>query len=141
MDVKVTGIEDVNQILGDMALREAKNILRSTVQDIAGQGADVARTYTPDNPSTGIGDLKSSIRAKRERGTANRIESTIIVGNIRRNYFWRFLEYGQGPDRVQHAMFGKTLMWFRTNIDRVYLDAFGRKLVARLVRLRKKAGG
>lgn len=141
IDVRVTGIEDVNAILASIAPREAKNLMRATVQDMAKQTAEIAIGFTPDDPSTMAGDLKSSIKAKRERGSSVRVESVVLVTNLKRNYFWRFLEYGQGPDRVHHAMFGRTLAVLRQTVLQMYLDAFTRKWIARLVRLRKAGAG
>lgn len=135
--VTVTGIEQVNAILGAITPNEAKNLLRATTYDIAKQAAVIAKTYTPDDPSSGIGDLKSSIRANREKGSRSRVEASVKVTNIRRNFFWRFLEYGDGPDNVEHAMFGKTLETMRPQITAIYLRAFGDKLGKRLARLRK----
>ena len=134
----VTGIADINRILRELAPREAKNIMTATVYDITKTVAADAADRTPDDPSTGGADLKSSIKAKRERGTRGTIEATVRVTNINRNYFWRFLEYGQGPDKVEHAMFLKSLEGLRPDIDRIYAEAFVKKLVARLARARKK---
>lgn len=136
---KVTGVADINRILGQIAPREAKNLMRATVFDITKQAASKMTDYTPDDPATGGGDLKSSIKPKRERGTRDRIEASVVVTNIRRNYFWRFLEYGDGPDHVEHAMGLKALMALRPDIDRIYAEAFVKKLIARLKRERKRA--
>ena len=140
MTVTVTGIADINRILTDLAPKEAKNLMRATVGDIAKTAAETATRHTPDDPSTGAGDLKSSIKAKRERGTRGRVEASVVVTNIKRNFFWHFLEYGDGPDKVEHAMFGKTLEEMRPDIKRIYLEAFVKKLVARLKRERKRLG-
>lgn len=135
--VTITGIEQVNAILGTIAPNEAKNLLRATTYDMAKQIADVARVYTPDDPRTGAGDLKSSIKAQRGRGNRNRVEASVMVTNTKRNYFWRFLEYGDGPDGIEHAMFGKALESIRPIILPMYLKTFGDKLAKRLARLRK----
>lgn len=134
MTVKVTGIEQVNYILANSAPREAVNLLRATTYDIAKTAAVIAQAYTPDDPSTGIGDLKSSIKAKREKGSRYRLLASVIVTNIRRNFFWRFLEYGQGPDHVEHAMFAKTIQSMKPSLVPIFLKAFGAKLENRLRR-------
>jgi hypothetical protein len=135
--VEVTGIADINRILKELAPREAINLMKTTVYDITKTVAAEASDRSPDDPNTGAGDLKSSIKAKRERGSRSTIDATVRVTNIDRNYFWRFLEYGQGPDKVEHAMFLKTLESIRPDIDRVYAEVFVKKLVARLARARK----
>ena len=134
----VTGIADINRILGQIAPREAANLMRATVYDITKTAAAKMVDFTPDDPATGAGDLKSSIKPKRERGSRGRIEASVVVTNMRRNFFWRFLEYGDGPDHVEHAMALKALMAMRPDIDRIYADAFVKKLIARLRRERRR---
>lgn len=133
MKVQITGIADVNKILREIGPREAKNLMRATVQDVARQVAKTAKSHTPKRE----GELRKGIKPKRERGDKETVRSTVRA----RPYYWRFLEYGDGPDRVEHAMFGKALQEMRPDMDRVYLESFARKLEARLARERKKNGG
>lgn len=134
MRVKVEGIADVNRILETIAPREAKNLMRAVVYDMAKQLGDDAEGFSPDD----TGNLDRSIKPKRERGSRDRIEATVRVAG--KAFYWRFLEYGDGPDGVEHAMFLKALQAMRPNVDQVYLEAFGRKLEARLARERKRLG-
>jgi hypothetical protein len=130
----ITGIADVNRMLQEIAPREARNILKSTVHDIASQLGKSGKANSPK----GDGKLRKGIKAKRERGSKTGVESTVRVAGA---FYWRYLEYGQGPDGVEHAMFLKALEAMRPDLDRVYLEAFVKKLEARMVRLRKKAAG
>jgi hypothetical protein len=134
VNISITGIADVNRILESIAPREAKNLMRATVQDIAVQLAVDEKKNSPDDS----GLMDSITKAKRERGSRDRVESSVVVGG--KAFYWRFLEYGDGPDGVEHAMFLKALQAMRPNIDRVYMEAFGRKLEARLARERKRLG-
>lgn len=136
--ITIRGIDDVNSILAQIAPREGINLMRATVHDIALQLAKSAKEKAPDDPSTSSPDLKSSIKAKRNRGNRERVGSDVIVG--RAAFYWRFLEYGDGPDKVEHAFFLNALQEMRPEIDQVYLEAFAKKLIARLKRARKKAG-
>lgn len=131
MDFKIEGIDDVNRTLKEIAPREAKNLMRATVQDIASQLAKSGKANAPKDD----GDLKKGIKAKRERGTKTSVESTVRSAA----FYWRFLEYGQGPDGVEHAFMLKALEEMRPNMDRVYLETFVKKLEARLARQRKAA--
>jgi HK97 gp10 family phage protein len=133
--VTITGIADVNRILAQIAPREAKNLMRATVQDLAAQVAKSAKANAPADE----GDLKAGIKAKRQRGSRDIVASA--VGVYGTAWYWRFLEYGQGPDGVEHAFFLKALQAIRPDIDRVYLEAFVGKLEARLARLAKRSGG
>jgi HK97 gp10 family phage protein len=140
MSVTITGIADINRILGELAQNEARNLMRAVTYDIAKTAADTATKHTPDDPKTGAGDLKSSIKAKRDKSTRTRADASVRVTNIDRNFFWRFLEYGDGPDGVEHAMFAKAIEEMRPDMNRIYVEAFAKKLIARLVRERKRVG-
>ncbi|MFP1646117.1 HK97 gp10 family phage protein [Pontitalea aquivivens] len=131
---KVSGIRDVNAVLSEIAPREAKNLMRATVHDIAGQLAKSAKAKAPVDE----GDLRRGIKARRRRGTRTQIVSTVDVVGA---FYWRFLEYGDGPDGVEYAMFLTALQQIRPDVDRVYIEAFARKLMARLARERKRRGG
>lgn len=135
MSVTITGLADLNAVLKAVAPREAKNLLRATVLDIAKQLAVGARGSMPAD----TGDMIAATKAKRDRGTRDSIEASVVVGKDA--FYWRFLEYGQGPDGLEYAFFLKALQAMRPDMERVYLEAFGRKLAARLARERKRRGG
>lgn len=128
MTARIRGIEDVNSVLTQIAPREGINLIRATVSDIAKQLAKSAKGYSPDR--TGL--LDKSTKHKPSRGTPTTAVADVVVAN--RAFYWRFLEFGTGPDNVEHAMFLKALQTMRPDMDRVYLEAFTRKLVARLAR-------
>lgn len=134
MKVSVKGISDINHVLETIAPREAKNLMRAVVYDMASQLAEDAKVFSPDD----TGNLDRSTKPRRERGTRNTVEATVRVAG--RAFYWRFLEYGDGPDKVEHAMFLKALQKMRPQADRVYLETFVRKLEARLARERKRMG-
>lgn len=134
MSVTITGLADLNAVLNAVAPREAKNLLRATVLDIAKQLATEAKGSMPEDS----GDMIAGTKAKRDRGTRDSIEASV---NVTGAYYWRFLEYGQGPDGLEYAFFLKALQAMRPDMERVYLEAFGRKLAARLARERKRKGG
>ena len=130
MKMDIEGIADVNRVLETIAPREAKNLMRATVQDIAGQLAKSAKKNAPK----GDGDLRKGIKPKRERGDRRNVESTVRAAP----FYWRYLEYGDGPDGIEYAFMLKALQEMRPNMDRIYLEAFLKKLEARLARERKR---
>jgi hypothetical protein len=81
--------------------------------------------------------MDAGIKAKRDKPTRNTVASSVRVYDA---YYWRFLEYGDGPDGVEHAFFLKALQEMRPNMDRVYMDAFAKKLAARIKREMKRRG-
>ena len=132
MDMRITGIEDVKKVLMEIGPREAKNLMRTTVQGVAGHVARDAKKNAPVDD----GDLKKGIKAKRERGERDVLHSTVRASP----FYWRYLEYGQGPDGVEHAFFLRALQELRPDMNRVYLEIFVKKLQARLARERKRMG-
>lgn len=131
--VTLTGLQDVNDILTKIAPRQAKNIMRATVHGIAG---DIRKEARADAPSD-EGDLKKAIKAKRERAIRGYLRSTVRVDPSA--YYWRFLEYGQGPDGVEHAFFMKAVESFRADATRIFVEQFGKKWEAALARAAKRA--
>lgn len=132
--MEIRGIADVNRTLRTIAPREARNLMRSTVNTMARGIGYQAKQYAPVDD----GDLKTSIRHKRERMPApNIVRSTVRVN--KRAFYWRFLEYGDGPDGVEHAFFFRAMENFRQQIDRIYLRTFTTQLEKRLARLKKAA--
>lgn len=139
MSVRVTvrGIADVNRILAEIAPNEARNLLRATVYDMAKGLAKDGAENVPDGPYK-TGQLEGDIKPKREKGTRTKIAASVRVAP--RSFYWRFLEYGDGPDGVEHAMFLRALQDLRPDLERVYLETFTRKLIARLTKLNKRRG-
>lgn len=129
--VTITGIEDVNRLLAQIAPTEAKNLIRATVHGLA---TNIAKAAVQRMPADS-GDMQKATKAKRERAKRDTLASSIRVANIA--FYWRYLEYGQGPDRVEHAFFLQTLEALRPDLDRAYLEVFVSKLIARLKRLNK----
>lgn len=131
-NVTITGLSDVNKILRTIAPNEAKNLMRATVQEIA---SNIAKDVRPRIPKD-KGELAQSVFAKRERGDRETVQSTVNVD--KKAFYWRFLEYGDGPDGIEHAFFLKTLEAAGADLDQKYMAIFVRKLEARLQRLAKK---
>jgi HK97 gp10 family phage protein len=132
-EIKINGIDEVNRALTEVGPREGRNLIRATVQDIASQLAKSAKEYAP----TDEGALRAGIKAKRDKTSRNTVSSSVRVFGA---FYWRFLEYGDGPDGVEHAFFLKALQEMRPNMDRVYMDAFAKKLTARMKREMKRRG-
>jgi hypothetical protein len=132
VDVKIRGVADVNRTLQTIAPNEARNLMRATIAQLTKDYAKEASKRVPRRE----GVLADSIIHKRERGTREIIAGTVRV--LPKAFYWRFLEYGQGPDKVEHAMFLKTLQALQPDLERRYLEIFVKKLLARLERKAKK---
>lgn len=132
--VTITGVDDVNNLLGQIAPREAGNIMRATIHGVAGQIRDDAKAAMPEDEGT----MKKATRARREKVRFGRIASSVLV--TRAAFYWRFLEYGQGPGGVEYAMFAKASEKFRAKMNEIFLTQFGKKWEAALVRAAKRNG-
>lgn len=132
--VELRGLDDVNNLLTKIAPREAFNIMRATVHGIAGGIAKDAKALAPEDE----GDLRQAIKPKRERPVRGYLLSTVRVNPVA--FYWRFLEYGQGPDGEEHAMFMQAVDKFRQDMNRIFLNQFGKKWEAALKRAAKRNG-
>lgn len=130
--VKIEGMEDVRRTLTELGPREAKNLMRVTVKAMAKDFAKDSEQRIPVDQ----GDLASSIFSKRERGTKDTLAASVLVA--KEAFYWRFLEYGQGPDKVEHAMFLQTLQALRPDLNKRYLEIYTAKLIAAMKRKAKR---
>mgnify|MGYP003652161669 FL=1 len=129
--MKVTGLQEVQKTLSILAPKEASNILRSTVHGVAGEARDVARSHM----STDTGKMKASTKTRRRKQRGTKIRSDVMV--TKAAFYWRFREYGQGPDGTEDAMFLKATEHLRVNLTAMFREQFGKKFEARMARLRK----
>lgn len=133
MDVRIRGIEDVNRVLREIAPNEAKNLLRATTADLAKGIAKDAQANAPVDQ----GDIKGGIKHKRARGDKNTVKAEVVANANGSSFHWRFLEYGQGPDKREVAYFLRALMKSQSELAQKYLESFTDKLVRRLARKNK----
>lgn len=132
--VTIRGVDDVNDMLTQIAPKQAYNIMRATIHGVAGGISKDAKGDAPEDE----GDLKQAIKPKRERGRRGYLLSTVRVNPIA--FYWRFLEYGQGPDGEEHAFFMRAVEKFRRDMHRIFIEQFGKKWEAALRRAAKRNG-
>ena len=134
--IKVEGIDDIGNTLEKIAPRHAQNIMRATVHGVAAGITKDARKLAPtDGPPL---TLRPAIKTHREKVRFGHIESTVRVKSSA--YFWRFLEYGQGPDGVEHAFFLKAVLKTAASLDNILVEQFGKKLISAIKRADKRGG-
>lgn len=129
----IKGMDDVEKTLSEMAPRQALNLMRSTVHGVAGGIAKDAKTFM----SKDTGTMIKSTKIARRRVTLGRARSDVVV--TRAAFYWRFREYGQGPDGIEDAMFMKATAIFRANMDQIFVTMFGKKFEAALARKARAA--
>jgi HK97 gp10 family phage protein len=130
MTVEIRGIDDVRRLLADIMPREAKTLTRQTTKDVADAIAEEAKEVMPVDE----GNMRAGTRTKQERDKDGEGRASV---RVRRAFYWRFLEYGDGPDGIEHAMFLRAKEKVMRNIDSIATEKFAKRLAARL---RKVAG-
>lgn len=128
MSVEIRGIDDVRRVLRDVMPREAKILSRQTVKDVAQAMVDEAKPLMPVDE----GDLIKGTHARQERDK-NGIPLASV--RVRGAFYWRFLEYGDGPDGVEHAFFMRSRVKVMQNIDSIATRAFVQRLAARIAKV------
>lgn len=131
MQVELKGMDDVEKLLGEIAPNQAQNIMRATIHGVAGQIRDDAKDRMPLDE----GDMIAGTKAKREKVRYGFASSTVRVAGA---FYWRFVEYGQGPDGWAQSMFGKAVDNYRARQNQIMLQEFGKKFEAALMRARKR---
>lgn len=129
-DVRIRGIEDVNRVLSEIAPNEAKNLMRATTLELAKGLAEDARSMAPQDQ----GDVAAGIKHKRARGKRDQIKAEVVANANGKSFYWRFREYGQGPDGREDAFFLRSLQKGNAEMGDRYLKVFTDKLIKRLAR-------
>lgn len=128
MSVEIRGIDDVRRLLQDIMPKEAKTLTRQTTKDVATEIADEAKRIMPVDE----GDMRAGTRVKQERDKDGQGQASV---RVRGAFYWRFLEYGDGPDGIEHAMFMRAKEKVMRNIDTIATRTFVKRLAARLRRV------
>lgn len=137
---EITGTEDVQKILDDIAPKHARNLMRATIHGVASQIAKDAKKNAPRNTGT----LKKAIKAKRKKSPPDRPVSDVYVthgANAKNDaYYWRFVERGtSGPTAQPERPFIRPAAEkARANFEAILAEQFGKKLEKALARAAKK---
>jgi len=126
MTVKATGLDEVLRALEVELPRQAEELSADLFKGVAKAIAEDAATRAPVQS----GNLRGSIKSRKEGDTA---EVYVQRGGKGDAYYWRFLEYGQGPDGVEHAFFLRARE--AVLADGRFIDKFRKKLTTALKRL------
>ena len=126
----------MENILADLAPRQARNIMRATVHGLAIKVRDEARKGAPKQSGT----LKKAIKAERRKSHPDKPMSQVWIASgkdaTHDAYYWRFVEYGTVKQRARPfvAPAKEKVLADREALMRA---EFGRKLEAALARARK----
>ena len=130
----VSGIDDVNKILGTIAPKHAKNLARASVHAVASEIAKEAKKRAPKDS----GVLKKSIKAQRRKSPAFQPRSDVIVKGGRGGaWYWRFIEFGT-LNKSETPFFMPVYNEYKEKANRIFTEKFIDKLIKKLERERKR---
>lgn len=128
MSVKVRGLDDALRVLEQELPEAARDVGAQMRLDVAKAIAEEAKTLAPHRTGT----LRASIKSRKSPDDDQAAEVYVNRSGKGDAFYWRFLEYGQGPDGVEHAFFLRARE--RVMGSREIVDKAMRRLTARLRR-------
>lgn len=130
--MQIDGLEELKDMLGDIAPNEARNVTRSAVQALAVRARDVMKRRVKKRS----GDLEKSIYAKRRRGGPDFPVSEVRLRGTPHPH-GLILEFGTYKDRPQPFIV-PTVEELRSGLTQYFREEVGRKLEAALRRKARK---
>jgi hypothetical protein len=132
---RMIGLDDLEDVLNSITPKHANNLMRATVNGIAGEVRKEIKIRAPQLTGT----LKSSIKVKRKRSTPEKPISQVL-GNVGGYKYWFMLEHGTGGDNpIKGTGFvRKSKEKILSMLPKIVLKQFGKKLEASLKKQRKK---
>ncbi len=131
MSFSITGVDEIKNILTEIAPKHAANLMRSTVQGIASTIAKDAKQNAPKD----TGELKSNIKAERKKSHPDKPVSEVKIKN---SFYWRFVEYGTRTGIREHAFVRRAVDKTTGNLNQIIKEQFGKKLESLLKKQAKK---
>ena len=120
MTVKLDGLTELSDWLTVTGPDLARNLARDMVLDVASDIATEAKDIMPVNQ----GKMKAGTKAKRGRSTKRQAVAEVVCPV----FYWIFLEHGDGPDGVEHAMFRRAEQTVLAGLDRAQFSRFRKRL-------------
>jgi HK97 gp10 family phage protein len=141
MSIRIDGIDEIEDILGSLAPRVARNVNRSAIHAVANEIRNEAKIKAPRQTGT----LKKGIKSRRRRPrNPDKPYSDVYVTagkNVRNDaFYWRFVEYGT-QTQAPRPFFQPAIASVRPRVKGLYRRYFFEKLQARLAREAKKKVG
>lgn len=141
----IKGLEEVDNILKQVAPNKAKNLMRTTVHGYVSRIAKLAKQLAPKDTAKDTGTLKKSIKTKREKSSPFKPRSSVFIttGNSAKNdaFYWRFVEYGTRgkTGRAAVPFIRPAVQQMEAKKISIMKEEFGKKLESAIKRELKKA--
>lgn len=133
--VVITGTEDVAKLLNNIAPKHAKNLLRSTVHAVAARVGKQAKENAKKYKDTGT--LQKSIKWRRKKSPPEKPVSIVYVKP--EAFYWRFVEYGTKKGLPERPVFRLAEQQLKSDMPKILVEEFAKKLEAKIKREAKKA--
>lgn len=134
----IEGMEELMDTLDDVLPREAKNLARTTVQNIAQQLVKLMRFHAPKDTGT----LRKAIVAVRRRGTATQVASDVLItkGRGQKNdaWYWHFVEWST-TQKPATPFIQPSIETITPSISDIFREQWGKNLEKLLARKAAKA--
>ena len=115
--VSIEGLDGVRRALALMGASGRKHS-RKMVRGVADAIVEEAKPLIPVRE----GVLAKSVVARSERDQGGISFAAVKVKEDA--YYWRFLEYGSGPDGIEHGFFMRARVKVLADVDRVVMASF-----------------
>ena len=158
--LQASGLEELTDMLKNVAPRSANNIMRNAVTDLARDVRDEMKAKAPKDTGT----LQKAIKAKRNRGKKDVLEASVIIthgkGAKYDAFYWHFIEFGtaayqvgdvraSGQGRAKMNLAAQPARPFitpatesiRPQVPRLMREHFGERYEKEMTRLARKARG
>lgn len=118
--MNLNGLTELSDWLTVTAPNLARQLAGDMVMDVAKGIADEAKATMPTN----TGKMKKATRARKGRASKTQVSANVEC----KAFYWVFLEHGDGPDGVEHAMFRRAEEKVKAGLDRAEFTRFRKRL-------------
>lgn len=140
MSFVISGVEEIQNILEEVAPKHARNLMRATMHGVASEITKRAKKRV----RVDSGNLKKAIKTKRKKSHPDKPTSQVYIttGKSAKNdgFYWRFIEYGtRGKTANEERPFIKpSVKEVQAQLPTILKRQFGKKLEAAIRREKKK---
>ena len=138
--LEVIGLEEVNEILGQLTEKNARNLSRALIQGLASKVSKEAKKKVPVDKGT----LKKAIKAKRKKSPPDKPVSDVYVesGKSAKHdaFYWHMVEYGTGGPvpQPEQPFLRPARDYVQANMPIIIEEEFTKKLTGAINRALKQ---
>lgn len=140
----ITGVEEIREILSELAPRHARNLLRATVHGMASEVAKETKSNIKSSVTERTGTLRKAVKSKRRKSPPDAPVADVIFtqgkGAKHDGYYWRFLEHGTARVPKAHRFVERAVAKINSRSAEIVREVFMKKLEGALKREAKKRG-